>query len=139
MEIREIFILKNKSFESPKLKLNETQNISKLTLRESFIISEELKKEGLRERKPTSSEQTLALDIEKINRVLLSINKVLEIEVDKDLKIPIYKIIDLTTREVLKQIPLQDIVEFKRALYEFMKEKIQNKELLKGIFIDWEV
>ncbi|MCX7873354.1 MAG: flagellar protein FlaG [Caldimicrobium sp.] len=139
MDIREILIPKEKSFESPNLKFNKTQNISKLTSKEGSTIPEEPKKEGLWERKPTSSKQNLALDIEKINRVLLSINKVLEIEVDKDLKIPIYKIIDLTTKEVLKQIPLQDIVEFKRALYEFMKEKIQSEELIKGIFIDWEV
>ncbi|MCS7150302.1 MAG: flagellar protein FlaG [Caldimicrobium sp.] len=88
----------------------------------------------------TSTKPNFFINLEKINQVLLSINKALEIEIDKDLQYPIYKIIDTTTKEVLRQIPLKDIVDFKRALYEFLKEVSKEKDTpLKGIVLEKEV
>lgn len=88
----------------------------------------------------TSIQPNFFINLEKINRILLSINKALEIEIDKDLQYPIYKIIDVTTKEVLKQIPLEDIVDFKRALYEFLREVSKEKETsLRGIVLEREV
>lgn len=81
----------------------------------------------------------VSIDLEKLQRILLSINKDLKIELDDTLKIPIYKIIDIISREVLKQIPLEDIVDFKRALYEFLKRFLEERAQVKGLFLEKEV
>lgn len=76
----------------------------------------------------------VSIDLEKLQRILLSINKDLKIELDDTLKIPIYKIIDIISREVLKQIPLEDIVDFKRDLYDFLKRFLEERAQVKGLF-----
>lgn len=81
----------------------------------------------------------VSIDLEKLQRILLSINKDLKIELDDTLKIPIYKIIDIISREVLKQIPLEDIVDFKRALYEYLKRFLEERAQVKGLFLEKEV
>lgn len=81
----------------------------------------------------------VSIDLEKLQRILLSVNKDLKIEFDNTLKIPIYKIIDIISKEVIKQIPLEDIVDFKRALYEFLKRYLENRAQVKGLFLEKEV
>lgn len=81
-------------------------------------------------------EQDVTIDLENI---LSALNKNLKIEFDDILKIPIYKIIDATNKEILKQIPLEEILEFKRALYEYLKRNLGNKAQVKGIILDKEV
>ncbi|MFN3567640.1 MAG: flagellar protein FlaG [Caldimicrobium sp.] len=73
--------------------------------------------------------------LERINETLLSINKALKIEIDEELKIPIYKIIDLRTKEVLKQIPLEDILKFKKALAQFLEKELGGKEKVIGLLL----
>lgn len=77
--------------------------------------------------------------LERIRKVLLSIDKGLEIEIDKELKIPIYKIIDLTTKEVIKQIPLEDLLKFKKALAKFLQEALKEKGEILGLILSKEV
>jgi len=79
------------------------------------------------------------IDLERLNRILLSINKSLKIELDDKLNIPIYKIIDITTNEVLKQIPLEEILQFKRAFFEFLINYLKKKSGLSGVVISREV
>ncbi|MEM4593325.1 MAG: flagellar protein FlaG [Sulfolobales archaeon] len=79
------------------------------------------------------------IDLERLNRILLSINKSLKIELDDKLNIPIYKIIDITTNEVLKQIPLEEILQFKRAFFEFLINYLKKKLGLSGVVISREV
>jgi len=76
--------------------------------------------------------------LERLNRVLFSFNKALKIEIDEDLKIPVYKIIDLQTKEVLKQIPLEDILKLKKALTEILKKEGISPEALKGLLLEKE-
>ncbi len=77
--------------------------------------------------------------LEKINQVLLSLNKALKIEIDKDLNIPIYKIIDLQTQEVLKQIPIEELLKLKKAIAEILAKENKSSQELKGLFIKLEV
>lgn len=79
------------------------------------------------------------LDLERLNRILLSINKNLKIELDDKLNIPIYKIIDVTTNEVLKQIPLEEILQFKRAFFEFLTNYLKKQSGIKGVLLNREV
>lgn len=76
--------------------------------------------------------------LKKINQILLSYNKALKIEIDDELKIPVYKIIDLETKEVLRQIPLEELLKLKKALYEFLNKMVKDPEKLKGIFFEKE-
>ncbi len=77
--------------------------------------------------------------IEKINHVLYSFNKALRIEIDKDLNIPVYKIIDLKTQEVLKQIPFEEILKLKKAIAEILAKEGYSEEALKGLLLEKEV
>jgi len=99
-------------------------------------ISEEIREDT----KPSLQEETPLKDpfLKKINQVLLSYNKVLKIEIDDELKIPVYKIIDLETKEVLRQIPLEDLLKLKKALYEFLNKMVKSPKELKGILFEKE-
>lgn len=77
--------------------------------------------------------------LERVKEILFSLNKALEIEFDNELKIPIYKIIDLKTKEVLKQIPLEDILKFKKALAKFLQEELAGKIEVSGLILKKEV
>lgn len=77
--------------------------------------------------------------IEKINQILYSFNKALKIDIDEDLHIPVYKIIDLKTQEVLKQIPLEEILKLKKAIAEILAKEGYSEEALKGLLLEREV
>ncbi|OIF97431.1 flagellar protein FlaG, partial [Acinetobacter baumannii] len=122
--------LKEISQDSLYEKSGTSELVKGLTELENFF-NEALKK-GDELRKPI-------IDLERLNRILLSINKSLKIELDDKLNIPIYKIIDITTNEVLKQIPLEEILQFKRAFFEFLINYLKKKSGLSGVVISREV
>ncbi|WP_068516486.1 flagellar protein FlaG [Caldimicrobium thiodismutans] len=137
MEIKGISVA-NTKVKSPEPKLE-------LPIKSAQTLSE-LKEEILKSDHPLEGEitpnknfQNQLKFIEKINKILTSINKALKIEIDKDLNIPVYKIIDLQTQEVLKQIPLEDILKLKKAITEILSKERQNQEALKGLFLEKEV
>lgn len=79
--------------------------------------------------------QRLTLSQEELNRMMEEIRhkfslleKYLQIDIDRELQIPISKIIDMTTEEVIRQIPPEWIIEILRRMEE-----------LKGIFYYEEV
>lgn len=122
--------LKEISQDSLYEKTGTSELVKGLTELENFF-NEALKK-GDELREPV-------IDLERLNRILLSINKSLKIELDDKLNIPIYKIIDITTNEVLKQIPLEEILQFKRAFFEFLISYLKKKLGLSGVVISREV
>lgn len=122
--------LKEISQDSLYEKTGTSELVKGLTELENFF-NEALKK-GDELREPV-------IDLERLNRILLSINKSLKIELDDKLNIPIYKIIDITTNEVLKQIPLEEILQFKRAFFEFLINYLKKKLGLSGVVISREV
>ncbi len=88
--------------------------------------------------------------VEEINRRLNPLNKVLKVEIDRDLKIPVFKIIDKETKQVIRQIPLEEILKLWKSLEKleklFWKHGKFEKEgeffqtvNLKGIFLRKEV
>lgn len=79
--------------------------------------------------------QRLTLSQEELNRMMEEIRhkfslleKYLQIDIDRELQIPISKIIDMTTEEVIRQIPPEWIIEILRRMEE-----------LKGLFYYEEV
>jgi len=90
--------------------------------------------------------------VKELNKLLSSLNRALKVEIDRDLKIPIFKIIDLETKEVVRQIPLEEILKFKKALTAFLEKyrvfsgkeaipKVNQGEVpdIKGLFLKKEV
>ncbi len=86
--------------------------------------------------------------IKELNRWFSSLNRALKVEIDDELRIPIFKIIDLETKEVVRQIPIEDILKFKKAFTQFLEkygylnssEEKGNWEVsLKGLFLRKEV
>lgn len=77
--------------------------------------------------------------IKEIERKLSLLNKGLKIEIDEELKIPVFKIIDLETKEVLKQIPWEELLKLRKILKNLSEKELKNKEFLKGLFLKKEV
>lgn len=90
--------------------------------------------------------------VKELNKLLSSLNRALKVEIDRDLKIPVFKIIDLETKEIVRQIPLEEILKFKKALTAFLEKygalsgkeaihKVNQGEVpdIKGLFLKKEV
>ncbi len=104
------------------------------------------------ERLKNFNEDELKGVVKELNKLLSGLNRALKIEIDRDLKIPVFKIVDLETQEVVRQIPLEEILKFKKALTAFLERygTISGKENLininkgevpniKGVFLKMEV
>ncbi|MGB9821836.1 flagellar protein FlaG [Thermodesulfovibrio sp.] len=78
--------------------------------------------------KITVSQQELNKMMEELRHKFSMLEKYLQIDIDQELQMPISKIIDMTTEEVIRQIPPEWIVEILRRMEE-----------LKGIFYSREV
>lgn len=78
--------------------------------------------------KPNMSQEELNKILEELRHKLSMLEKYLKINIDEELKIPISKIIDMRTEEVIRQIPPEWIVDILRRMNE-----------LKGIFYAEEV
>ncbi len=103
------------------------------------IISQEKDDLPQKEVPPSHSPEILKKDfLEKLNKILFSYQRALKIEIDKDLNLPVYKIIDLETNEIIKQIPLEEILKLKKAILEFLNNEFKNPEILKGVFLEKE-
>ncbi len=77
--------------------------------------------------------------LERINRVLNPLRKELRVEIDQDLNIPIFKIIDKETNEVIRQIPLEEILKLIKNIEKFLNSENVNVKYLKGILLKAEV
>ncbi|MCX7987982.1 MAG: flagellar protein FlaG [Thermodesulfovibrio sp.] len=91
-----------------------------------FSQIDEIKKEI---QKPfTISQEELNKLVEKLKHKFNMIEKYLKIDIDEQLKMPISKIIDMRTEEIIRQIPPDWIVDILRRMEE-----------LKGVFYTEEV
>lgn len=77
---------------------------------------------------PTISQEELNRIVEELKHKFSLIDKYLKIDIDEQLKMPISKIIDMRTEEIIRQIPPDWIVDILRRLEE-----------LKGVFYAQEV
>ncbi len=73
------------------------------------------------------SQEELKKLVEELRHKFSMLEKYLKIDIDRELEIPISKIIDMRTEEVIRQIPPEYIVELLRRLNE-----------LKGVFVSKE-
>uniref|UniRef100_A0A7C4AJI5 Flagellar protein FlaG n=1 Tax=Thermodesulfovibrio aggregans TaxID=86166 RepID=A0A7C4AJI5_9BACT len=113
----EIEILNTQNAQSiQKNRLNQLKNQKDLT--EEFDNNKKL----------TLSQEELNKMMEEIKHKFNMLEKYLQIDIDQQLQIPISKIIDMKTQEIIRQIPPEWIVEILRRMEE-----------LKGVFYFREV
>jgi len=77
--------------------------------------------------------------LEKINEVLNPLNKELRVEIDQELNIPIFKIINKETNEVIRQIPLEEILRIAKNIEKFLESQKIDKKYLRGLLLKAEV
>ena len=77
--------------------------------------------------------------LERINQVLNSLNKELRVEIDQELNIPIFKIINKETNEIVRQIPLEEILKLIKSIEKFLESQRVDEEYLKGLLLKPEV
>jgi flagellar protein FlaG len=77
--------------------------------------------------------------LEKINEVLNPLNKELRVEIDQELNIPIFKIINKETNEVIRQIPLEEILRIAKNTEKFLESQKIDKKYLRGLLLKAEV
>lgn len=78
--------------------------------------------------KPSVSQEELKKLVEELRHKFNFIEKYLKIDIDEELKIPISRIIDMRTEEIIRQIPP-----------EWMVDILRRMEELKGVFYSEEV
>lgn len=142
MNIKKIDILPIKSGFSPNVSKKSVDKMSPYKAKIPINFSFNLDVQKKREKSWKELEQILKnLDkyLERINRVLNPFRKELKVEIDQDLNIPIFKIIDKETNEVIRQIPLEEILKFIKNIEKFLNSENVNVKYLKGILLKAEV
>jgi flagellar protein FlaG len=77
--------------------------------------------------------------LKELKERLDPLSKVLKVEIDKDLKIPVFKIIDEDTKEVIRQIPWEEVLKLWKALKELLQKEGISSQEIKGLFLRKEV
>jgi len=138
------------SFEKDSYSLKETtqnsSNISSISKRNNISTSKNFKNIIKNPLSPAQEEQERIFQdeilkklIKEIKKELGFINTMLKVEIDNDLKIPVFKIINKETNEVIRQIPLEEILKLRKAIQKILEEAGLKESALKGIFIKKEV
>ena len=134
-----------KDLYSPKETTQNSSNITSTSKRENISLSNSLKniKDPL---SPKQEEQERILQdkilkklIKEIKKELGFVDTLLKVEIDNDLKIPVFKIINKKTNELIRQIPLEEILKLRKAIEKILEKEGLKEDVLKGIFIKKEV
>jgi flagellar protein FlaG len=90
------------------------ENITKISNQNQNDFTEQTKNT----QKVTVSQEELNKMMEEIKHKFSMIEKYLQIDIDEQLRIPISKIIDMRTEEIIRQIPPEWIVDILRRMEE---------------------
>jgi flagellar protein FlaG len=90
------------------------ENIAKISNQNQNDFTEQTKNT----QKVTVSQEELNKMMEEIKHKFSMIEKYLQIDIDEQLRIPISKIIDMRTEEIIRQIPPEWIVDILRRMEE---------------------
>jgi len=99
------------------------ENIAKISNQNQNDFTEQTKNT----QKVTVSQEELNKMMEEIKHKFSMIEKYLQIDIDEQLRIPISKIIDMRTEEIIRQIPPDWIVDILRRMEE-LRGVIYSKE-----------
>lgn len=99
------------------------ENIAKISNQNQNDFTEQTKNT----QKVTVSQEELNKMMEEIKHKFSMIEKYLQIDIDQQLRMPISKIIDMRTEEIIRQIPPEWIVDILRRMEE-LRGVIYSKE-----------
>lgn len=77
--------------------------------------------------------------LEYLRKKLDLLGKELKVEIDQELRLPIFKIIDIETKEVIRQIPLEEILKLMKYFKKLLLSDKIELENLKGLILNEEV
>lgn len=80
---------------------------------------------------PQPTKQTDAAELKKavesLNKTVSSLNQSLQFTIDSDTKLDVVKVIDITSREVLRQIPSPEVISIAKAIDKLQGMLIKDK------------
>ena len=142
MEVKKIDILPIELRFFPNISKNSTDKMflykAKILVNSSFNLDIQKKREEFW-KELQQILKNLDKYLERINRILDPLRKELRVEIDQDLNIPIFKIIDKETNEVIRQIPLEEILKLIKNIEKFLNFENVNVKYLKGFLLKTEV
>ncbi|GAQ95252.1 flagellar protein FlaG [Thermodesulfovibrio aggregans] len=113
-----------------KLEVNFTNSQDNIQIQTGVNRKEQLNDSNLIQnaQKNTISQEELNKLMEELRHKFSMLEKYLQIDIDQQLQIPISKIIDMRTEEVIRQIPPDWIVEILRRMEE-LRGVLYSKEV----------
>lgn len=113
-----------------KLEVNFTNSQDNIQIQTGVNRKEQLNDSNLIQnaQKNTISQEELNKLMEELRHKFSMLEKYLQIDIDQQLKMPISKIIDMRTEEVIRQIPPDWIVEILRRMEE-LRGVLYSKEV----------
>ena len=102
----------------------------------SKSVSIEAREVDTRFKAPPGAHQSIDKVIGEANDNLKRINADLAIEVDRDLKQVIFKVIDLETGETIKQIPSEEMIRVAKKLKAIIESYAESKADSQPLFMD---
>lgn len=113
-----------------KLEVNFTNSQDNIQIQTGVNRKEQLNDSNLIQnaQKNTISQEELNKLMEELRHKFSMLEKYLQIDIDQQLKMPISKIIDMRTEEVIRQIPPEWIVEILRRMEE-LRGVLYSKEV----------
>ncbi|MCD6548726.1 MAG: flagellar protein FlaG [Thermodesulfobacterium sp.] len=138
MEIKRVDILFTQSAKVSNSEVKAFQNKVKVSANPSFNVNIQKEREEI-QRELERVFKNLDRYLERINQVLNPLNKELRVEIDQELNIPIFKIINKETNEIIRQIPLEEILKLIKSIEKFLESQRVDEEYLKGLLLKAEV
>ena len=138
MEIKRVDILFVQSAKVSNSEAKAFQNKVRVSANSSFNVNIQKEREEI-QRELERVFKNLDRYLERINQVLNPLNKELRVEIDQELNIPIFKIINKETNEIIRQIPLEEILKLIKSMERFWESQRIDEEYLKGLLLKAEV
>lgn len=140
MEIKRVDIPLNTNYiqNTPNPSAKVASNKAKVDITPAFNIDLQRKREEII-RELERIFRNLDKYTEKINEILNPLNKELKVEIDEELNIPIFKIINKQTNEVIRQIPLEEILRIAKNMEKLLESQKEGEKYLKGLLLKAEV
>ncbi|QKJ68232.1 flagellar protein FlaG [Deefgea piscis] len=75
----------------------------------------------------SSDPQLLNQSVDKLNKMVQGLANGLQFSVDEESKVPVVKLVDLDTKEVIRQIPTEEAISIAQAIDRFQGLLVKEK------------
>ncbi|PHV12477.1 flagellar protein FlaG [Chitinimonas sp. BJB300] len=97
----------------------EAQAARKATQGEQEVAAQQSATQSGAVNKPEHAEDkqlSVEESVEKLNQTVATFNRSLQFSIDKDTRMNIVRVVDVSSKEVIRQIPSQEVVEIAKAI-----------------------